>query len=47
MVEQAVRDFLEALSPDLRRAAVFPFESDERRNWHYIPRERRGVPRRR
>ena len=44
MIEQAVLDFLDALDPDLRRAAVFPFASDERRNWHYVPKERRGVP---
>jgi len=44
MVEQAVLEFLDALSPDLRQAALFPFASEERRNWHYIPRQRRGVP---
>ena len=44
MIEQAVREFLDALSPELRRAVVFPFASEERRNWHYIPRDRRGVP---
>jgi hypothetical protein len=37
MVEQAVRDFLNALGPDLRRRAVFPFAAEERWNWHYIP----------
>jgi hypothetical protein len=44
MIEQAVREFLDGLSPELRQAALFPFASNERRNWHYIPRERRGVP---
>jgi hypothetical protein len=42
MIEQAVLDFLGALGPDLR--AMFPFDAGERRNWHYIPKERRGVP---
>jgi hypothetical protein len=44
MIERAVREFLDSLSPELRQAALFPFGSNERRNWHYIPRERRGVP---
>ena len=44
MIEQAVLNFLNALSPDLRRAAMFPLDSGERRNWHYIPKERCGVP---
>jgi hypothetical protein len=35
MIERAVLDFLEALGPELRREALFPFESAERRNWHY------------
>jgi len=43
MIENAVRDFLNALGPDLRRRALFPFEAEERFNWHYIPRERNGV----
>ena len=43
MVENTVRDFLNALGSDLRRRAVFPFDAEERWNWHYIPRERNGV----
>jgi hypothetical protein len=44
MIQRAVLDFLNALGPPLQRAALFPFDSKERRNWHYIPKERRGVP---
>ena len=44
MIERAVRDFLNALGPDLRRRAVFPFAAEERWNWHYIPKARNGVP---
>jgi len=44
MIEQAVLDFLGALGPELRREAVFPFDSEERRDWHYIPKARNGVP---
>ena len=43
MIERAVRDFLNSLGPDLRRRAVFPFEAEERWNWHYIPKARNGV----
>src|SRR5437660_4362574 len=43
MIENAVRDCLKALEPDLRRHALFPFDAAERLNWHYIPRERNGV----
>jgi hypothetical protein len=43
MIERAARDFLNALGPDLRRRAIFPFEAEERLNWHYIPRERNGA----
>ena len=43
MIKRAVLDFLEALGPELRRQALFAFESEERRNWHYIPRARKGV----
>ncbi|MET0850632.1 MAG: DUF3500 domain-containing protein [Candidatus Rokuibacteriota bacterium] len=36
--------FLAALSAETRRRAVFPFDHAERRNWHYVPRSREGVP---
>ncbi len=36
-------DFLSSLNPELKAKAVFPFNSDERMNWHYIPKERKGV----
>jgi hypothetical protein len=35
---------LETLSPEQRRTMQWPFGSDERFNWHYVPRERAGVP---
>jgi hypothetical protein len=43
MMERVVLDFLETLDPPLRRRAMLPFESRERYNWHYVPRERMGV----
>jgi hypothetical protein len=39
----AARNFLDVLSPALREKTRFPFDADERRDWHYVPRERRGV----
>src|SRR5947207_2878977 len=39
----ATKAFMNVLSPELRAKASFPFNSEERFNWHYIPRERKGV----
>jgi hypothetical protein len=36
--------FLTALEPGPRATAVFAFGDDERRNWHYVPRGRKGLP---
>jgi hypothetical protein len=36
--------FLAALDNNQRAKATFPFESDERLNWHFIPKERKGLP---
>jgi hypothetical protein len=36
--------FLQTLAPEKRQQAMFPFDSAERFNWHYIPRRRRGLP---
>ena len=35
--------FLRSLTPEQRQEVMFPFQGDERFDWHYIPRERRGV----
>ena len=43
MAETAHR-FLASLTPEERAQATFPFEDDERLNWHYIPRVRKGLP---
>ena len=39
----AAQAFLDSLTPEQRSAALFPFSSDDRFDWHYIPRERKGV----
>src|SRR5438477_8090107 len=36
--------FLAALSKDQAAKAVYPFDAPERRDWHFIPRRRHGVP---
>jgi hypothetical protein len=36
--------FLSALDANQRGKATFPFDADERMNWHYIPKERKGLP---
>src|ERR1700756_2467064 len=43
MTETANR-FLAALSPEQRAKATFAFNDDERLNWHFIPKERKGLP---
>lgn len=39
----AVNAFLGSLTADQRAIAVYPFDSDERWNWHFIPKERNGI----
>jgi hypothetical protein len=41
---RAANRFLEALTTDQRDRAAFTFQDAERLNWHFIPRERRGLP---
>jgi len=36
--------FLTGLTADERKQAAFPFDAEERLNWHYIPRARKGLP---
>lgn len=36
--------FLTSLPDDQRSKASFPFVDEERLNWHFIPRERKGLP---
>ncbi len=37
------RAYLASLTPELRARTMFPFGSDERMNWHFVPIERKGV----
>jgi hypothetical protein len=36
--------FLNSLSSQQRAQAILPFEDDQRQDWHYIPKARKGVP---
>ena len=40
----AANGFLAALSPAQKSQAAFKFDDSERLNWHFIPRERKGLP---
>jgi hypothetical protein len=42
MADAATR-FLASLTPEQRARATFAFADEERDNWHYIPRERKGL----
>lgn len=41
---EAANRFLASLTPDQKAKATFSFEDDERQNWHFIPRVRKGLP---
>jgi hypothetical protein len=44
LMTECANRFLAALNADQRGKATFPFDTDERMNWHFIPRERKGLP---
>ncbi len=44
LMATAADRFLASLDDDARTRASFPFDSPERLNWHFIPRERKGLP---
>lgn len=43
VMTDAAAAFLKALDAGQRAKANLPFNSDERLNWHFVPRERQGV----
>jgi hypothetical protein len=42
-MRRAAREFAHALSAEQRSKASFDFDDAERRDWHFVPRSRRGV----
>ncbi len=43
VMAQAALNFLAALSPEQQARATFAFEDEERFDWHFIPRPRKGL----
>jgi Protein of unknown function (DUF3500) len=43
-ITRSAQAFLKTLTDEQRRKASFPYDSDERLNWHFIPRPRKGLP---
>lgn len=41
---EPLRTFLLSLSPAMRQKAAIRFSDEERFDWHYVPRSRRGLP---
>jgi hypothetical protein len=41
---EAVKVLLKTLTDEQLKKTVFPYDTDERRNWFYIPTERKGLP---
>lgn len=40
----AAHHFLQLLTEQQRKEALFDFDDEERHNWHYIPKSRKGIP---
>lgn len=40
---KATTAFIESLNESQKKAALFPFEDEERENWHYVPLDREGA----
>jgi hypothetical protein len=43
-ISQAANNFLVSLTPEQKSKAVFEFKDEERFDWHYIPKPRKGLP---
>src|SRR5258708_12117614 len=44
IMETAAKNFLNSLTPEQRAKATYKFEDDQRFDWHFIPKERKGLP---
>ena len=40
----SVQAFLRILTPDQQKIAMYDFADEERYNWHFVPRARKGLP---
>src|SRR5947207_15480691 len=43
-MSEAANNFLAALTPDQQAKARYELKDDERKNWHFIPKPRKGLP---
>lgn len=41
---EAAQRFLNTLTAEQREQTLFEFQDAERENWHYVPRQRQGIP---
>lgn len=44
VMESAAKNFLAGLNPEQRSKATLKFEAEERLDWHFIPKARKGLP---
>jgi len=44
VMTECANHFLAALDTNQRGKTTFPFDAEERMNWHYIPKDRKGLP---
>jgi len=44
MMSAAAEAFISSLSADQRAKATFAFEDEQRLDWHFVPRARKGIP---
>src|SRR5579864_7097945 len=44
VMSDAAKAFLASLNPEQRAQATFQFQDDERFDWHFIPKPRKGLP---
>src|SRR5689334_1177388 len=44
VMETTAKNFLNSLTPEQRAKATYKFEDDQRFDWHFIPKERKGLP---
>jgi len=44
VMETAAKNFLNSLTPEQRAQATYKFEDDQRFDWHFIPKPRKGLP---
>src|SRR2546421_12147180 len=44
IMEAAAKNFLNSLTPEQRAQATYKFDDDQRFDWHFIPKPRKGLP---